>query len=95
MRRLDEPFADQMRRILALGRAERKPDPVQTDGVVRADALEGVERPPSAEVVLAVHFQPADARPALENLGVVGGPQADPGLRRDHACCRMLGRHRR
>jgi hypothetical protein len=45
---------------------EREADAMQAQRVVGAGSLEKGQRPPAAEIVLAVNFEPADRRPALD-----------------------------
>ena len=62
---------------------ERQADAMQAQRVVGAGGLEKGQRPPAAEIVLAVHFEPADRRPALEDGAVVLMPQPDSGAGRN------------
>ena len=56
---------------------EREADAMQAQRVVGAGSLEKGQRPPAAEIVLAVNFEPADRRPALEDGAVVLMPQPE------------------
>jgi hypothetical protein len=53
---------------------------MQAHRIIGADPLEIIERTtPLAEIVLAMHLEPADSGPRFEHVAVMLGPQADPG----------------
>ena len=55
---------------------------MQTERIKCANCGENVVvRPAASEVVLTVHFDPADCRAALEELGLVLRPKADSAVR--------------
>ena len=69
--------------IQRIGAADRQRDAVQHDGIVRAQALEVVQRAAAGnQVVVGERFEPGDAAAVLaEQCFIVLGPQPEPEAR--------------
>src|SRR5512134_1281715 len=84
----------QMRGAQWIDRSEAQPDAMQAQRIMRAQPLEEPVRLPGlAEEILAVHLEPADRRPGVQQLAVMRRAQPD-ARRARHGVAMRAGRSR-